>query len=178
MKRYCGWLKRLIFFQEDMVRRLLKISLIMLTLGLAGFASLTLAAVEPRVMGDDIFDTLTKGFNDLSQSKFPAAQAEFEKIIKTDFDNPYANNNMAVIMEKQGKLLDAMAYLTIGEKLAEDYRYKAETAYLLGGVCAAVNPEKILVEKSIIAQVIAANKKKLSERLAAKPAEIPQHPGK
>lgn len=160
------------------MRRLLKISLIILTLGVAGFASLTLAAEEPRVMGDDIFDTLTKGFNDLSQSKFPAAQAEFEKIIKTDFDNPYANNNMAVIMEKQGKLVDAMAYLTIGEKLAEHYLYKAETAYLLGGVCAAVNPEKTMGEKSTIAQVIADNKKKLAERMPAKPADIPQNPGK
>ena len=27
------------------------------------------------------------------------------KVIKIDFDNPYANNNMAVLMEKQGKLI-------------------------------------------------------------------------
>ena len=93
-------------------------------------------------MGDEIFDLLTKGYHDLSQSKFNAAQTEFENVIKADFDNPYANNNLAVLMEKQGKLTDAMTYLNIGEKFAEQYVYKVETAYLIGGVCAAVNPEK------------------------------------
>lgn len=157
------------------MRLLRKIFLVMLTLGLVGFASLIVAAEEPRVMGDDIFDMLTKGFNDLSKSKLTAAQAEFENIIKADFDNPYANNNMAVLMEKQGKLLDAMAYLTIGEKFARQYYYQLETAYLIGGVCAAVNPEKNLAEKSAIAQVIAENKKKLAERVAAKPADVPKN---
>ena len=66
-------------------------------------------------MGDDIFDMLTKGYNDLSQSKFNAAQTEFENVIKADFDNPYANNNLAVLMEKQGKLADAMTYRTLGK---------------------------------------------------------------
>jgi len=68
----------------------------------------------------------------LPQSKFDAAQVEYEKVIKIDFDNPYANNNLAVIMEKQGKLTDAMTYLNIGEKFAAQYLYKVDTAYLFG----------------------------------------------
>lgn len=157
------------------MRQLIKFFLVLATIAVAGFA---MAAVEPRVMGDDLFDSLTKGYNDLSQSKFNAAQAEFENVIKADFDNPYANNNLAVLMEKQGKLTDAMTYLNIGEKIAEQYLYKVDTAFLIGGVCAAVNPEKMTAEKSPIAQVIADNKKKLAERIGSKPAETPKNFGK
>ena len=160
------------------MRQLIKIFLVLTTIAVTGFAMVALAAVEPRVMSDDLFDRLTKGSNDLSQIKFNAAQAEFENVIKADFDNPYANNNMAVLMEKQGKLTDAMTYLNIGEKVAEQYLYKVDTAFLIGGVCAAVNPEKTTAEKSPIAQVIADNKKKLAERIGSKPAETPNNLGK
>ena len=68
-------------------------------------------------MSDEVFEMLAKGYKNLSQSKFDAAQAEYEKVIKIDFDNPYANNNLAVIMEKQGKLTDALTYLNIGRKI-------------------------------------------------------------
>jgi hypothetical protein len=165
----------LIFPWEVLVQQLIKIFLVLATIAVAEFA---MAAVEPRVMGDNLFDSLTKGYNDLSQSKFNAAQAEFENVIKADFDNPYANNNLAVLMEKQGKLTDAMTYLNIGEKVAEQYLYKVDTAFLIGGVCAAVNPEKMTAEKSPIAQVIADNKKKLAERIGSKPAETPKNLGK
>ncbi len=168
----------LIFPGEVLVRHFLKIFLVLATIGMAGFAVVALAAVEPRVMGDEIFDLLTKGYHDLSQSKFTAAQTEFENVIKADFDNPYANNNMAVLMEKQGKLTDAMTYLNIGEKFAGQYVYKVETAYLIGGVGAAVNPEKDTAEKSMVAQVIADNKKKLAERMGSKPAETSKNSGK
>jgi hypothetical protein len=172
---YGGWAGILIFPWEVLVRQLIKFFLVLATIAVAGFA---MAAVEPRVMGDGLFDSLTKGYNHLSQSKFNAAQAEFETVIKADFDNPYANNNLAVLMEKQGKLTDAMTYLNIGEKFAEQYLYKVDTAFLIGGVCAAVNPEKMTAEKSSVAQVIADNKKKLAERMGSKPAETPKKPGK
>ncbi len=154
------------------MRRFLTISLVVVAIGLAGFAIVALAAIQPRVMGDDIFDMLTKGYNDLSQSKFNPAQTEFENVIKTDFDNPFANNNMAVLMEKQGKLPDAMTYLNIGEKFAEHYLYTVDKAYLIGGLCAAVNPEKTIADKSMVAQVISDNKKKLAEKMGFKPADI------
>lgn len=151
--------------------------MLVITVGLAVAANVAPAAVEPRVMSDTVFDALTKGFSDLSQRKFNEAQKEFENIIKADFDNPYANNNMAVLMEKQGKLADAMTYLNIGAKVAEQYLYKVETVYLIGGVCAAVSPEKTSTEKSQIAQVINDNQKKLAERMGSVPAENSKKPG-
>jgi hypothetical protein len=81
-------------------------------------------------------------------------------------------------MEKQGRLQDAMTYLNIAEKMAGQYLYKVETLYLIGGVCAAVNPEKVPMENSGIAQVIADNKKKLEEKLAPKTSETPRNAGK
>ncbi len=92
-------------------------------------------------MSGEVLEMLARGYKDLTQSKFDAAQAEYAKVIKIDFDNPYANNNMAVLMEKQGKLTDAMMYLNIGIKLADHYLNKVDTAYLFGDVCAAVNPQ-------------------------------------
>jgi tetratricopeptide (TPR) repeat protein len=149
----------------------------MMAIGVVGVASLAVAAVEPLVMSETIFDALAKGCNDLSQSKFNEAQKEFENIIKADFDNPYANNNMAVLMEKQGKFADAMTYLNIGAKLAENYVYKVDTVYLIGGVTAAVIPEKTTTEKSPIAKVIDENQRKLAEKMGSKPADTSKNPG-
>ena len=116
----------------------LRLYILLVIIGLAAVAQGALAGAEPKVMSDEVLEMLSRGYKDLTQSKFEAAQAEYAKVIKKDFDNPYANNNMAVIMEKQGKLTDAMMYLNIGIKLADQYLNKVETAYLFGGVCAAV----------------------------------------
>lgn len=160
------------------MRHFLKLILIWTVICLAGTAGIAWAGPEPRVMDDEVFAMLSKGFKDLTQSKFDAAQSEYEKIIKSDFDNPYANNNMAVLMEKQGKLIEAMTYLNIGKKFAEQYFYKVDTAYLIGGVGAAVNPEKATGEKSEIAQIITENQKKLTEKMGSEPAGIPANSGK
>jgi Tfp pilus assembly protein PilF len=168
----------LIFFREVLVRQCRYFSLILLVVGVAGFATLSQADVEPQVMGDDIFDMLIKGFNDLSRNKFPEAQAEFENILKIDSGNPYANNNMAVLLEKQGKLAEAMTYLQSGEKLASRYLYQLDTAYLIGGICAAVNPEKTTAGNSPVARVISDNKKKLTARMGLKTADFSQSQGK
>jgi hypothetical protein len=178
MRKHGAESKSLIPLREVVVRQFRKISLVWTIIGLVGFVAVALAGLEPRVMSDDLFNMLAKGYNDMSQSKFSEAQAEFEKVIKVDFDNPYANNNMAVLMEKQGKLQDAATYLNIGEKVAEQYLYKVDKIYLIGGVCAAVNPEKTTTEKSLIAQVIAENKKKLEEKLGSKSAPAPKNNGK
>lgn len=153
--------------REAVVRQLHNIVSVLVTLGLTGFALVALAGVEPRAMGDDVFAMLTKGGEALSQSNLAGAQAEFEKVIKADFDNPFANNNMAVLMEKQGKLTDAMTYLNIGDKFAGQYLNKVEKVYLIGGITAAVKPEKATTEESMIAQVIADNKKKITEKMEA-----------
>jgi hypothetical protein len=150
---------------------------VLATIGLIGLVPAAWAGTAPRLMGDEVFELLARGSKDMTQSKFNAAQSEFAKVIKDDFDNPYANNNLAVLMEKQGKLVDAMTYLNIGEKSADQYLYKVSTFYLLGGVCAAVNPEKTTNEKSEIAEVIAGNKKKLAERMVSNPLETPKNSG-
>ena len=72
---------------------------------LSGWAAgVAWAGPEPGIMDDEVFAMLSRGFKDLTQSKFDAAQSEYEKVIRIDFDNPYANNNMAVLMEKTGQI--------------------------------------------------------------------------
>jgi hypothetical protein len=157
----------------------LKVLFLVIVLGLfAVTAKIAWAETKTKVMSDAVLETLSRGFKDLTQSKFDAAQLEYAKVIKEDFDNPYANNNLAVLMEKQGKLIDAMMYFNIGIKKADLYLNKVDTAYLFGGVCAAVNPLAETGEKSQIAQVMAENKKKLAEKMGSEPLEAPAPSGK
>ncbi len=124
------------------------------------------AAESPsRELSEQVWQHLTKGIDELSQNRLSAAEEEFAKVIKLDFDNPFANNNLAAIMEKQGKFADAQAYLKVAATSAADYRQKVETMYLIGGVVAAVRPEKTVAPESQIAEIIAANMQKLAERL-------------
>jgi Tfp pilus assembly protein PilF len=118
-----------------------------------------------RDLSEDILTYLSKGYEELAQNRLSAAQAEFAKVIQVDFDNPFANNNLAVIMEKQGRWQDALAYLKLAEKYAPDYLQQVETLYLIGGVVAAVKPEKAQAPQSQVASIIAENKRKLKERL-------------
>ncbi len=118
-----------------------------------------------RDLREDILTYLIKGYEELAQNRLNEAQAEFAKVIQVDFDNPFANNNLAVIMEKQGKWQDALAYLKLAEKYAPDYLQRVETLYLIGGVVAAVKPEKALAPQSQLATIIGDNKRKLRERL-------------
>lgn len=157
---------------EGGVRHIVKIFLVTATIVLAGMA-ISCSATEPRTVSDEVFEMLKQGYQNLSQSKFEAAQNDYAKVIKIDFDNPFANNNLAVIMEKQGKLVDALTYLTIGEKFAAQYLNEVNTAYLFGNVCAAVEPETTTGEKSRIAMVIAENKKKLVEKMDTTPLGMP-----
>ncbi len=123
------------------------------------------AAGPSRELSEEVWGHLAKGFDELSQNRPAAAQEEFAKVIREDFDNPFANNNLAVIMEKQGKLTDAMAYLKVAATLAGDYHQKVETLYLIGGVLAAVKPVKNSENQSQVVQVIADNRRKLAEKM-------------
>lgn len=158
--------------EEVIVGSLPRIFLVLAAFGLLCGGAWAGPADQPRSMDDEVFERLQQGYQHLLAGKFNDAQAEFEKIIIADFFNPYANNNMAVLMEKQGRLVDAMTYLNIGEKFAPHYVYEGSTAYLIGGLSAAVNPDKTLGQTSLIAQVIAGNKKKLAEKMAPQTAGL------
>lgn len=125
-------------------------------------------------MGDDIFTPLWLGYDFMAQGKLDAAQHEFEKVIKIDYYNPFANNNLAVILEKKGQLQDAMTYLNHAEKYADQYFYKVDQVCLVGGLCSAVKPSKTTADKSTVLPVILENKKKLAEKMGPQPASIPK----
>lgn len=136
------------------------------------------AAGASRELSEEVLAHLTKGFDELSQNRLAAAQEEFAKVIKEDFDNPFANNNLAVIMEKQGKLTDAVAYLKVAATSAGDYHQKVETIYLIGGVLAAVKPTKTDEPQSQVIQVIADNRRKLAEKMGLSPDDQEPAPEK
>ncbi len=152
-----------------------KIRLVIAIIGLLSLVAAVPGLAQPRPMGDDIFTPLWLGYDFMAQGKLDAAQMEFEKVIKLDYYNPYANNNLAVILEKKGQLQDAMTYLNHAEKFADQYYYKVDQVCLVGGLCSAVKPSKTTAEKSTILQVILENKKKLAERWAQLPVSQ-RHP--
>lgn len=137
-----------------------------------------LAGGEARTLSEELLTHLTKGFDELSLNRLASAQEEFAKVIRVDFDNPFANNNLAVIMEKQGKMADALAYLKVAETFAGAYHYKVETLYLIGGVLAALKPEKAAENQTQVAKIISDNKRKLIEKMGLAQEDLAPLPDK
>ena len=143
------------------------------------FSSLTLAQAPgptppppptgPRVMPEDVFTPLTKGYDLFRDGKYEAAEFQFKEALKADRYNSFALNNLAALMERQGKLKEAMAYLTDAQVHVADYKDKLEQTCFPGGLCAAAKPVKQVGPTSMIATVVADNMAKLKEKMAKTP---------
>ncbi|MFP3867345.1 MAG: tetratricopeptide repeat protein [Desulfobacteraceae bacterium] len=133
----------------------------------------TPSLAQPRPMAEDIFTPLIKGYDFMKEGKYDAAQEQFEKVIKADVDNPFANNNLAVIMERQGKMQEALSYLKQGATHAEDYYEQLQQICFPGGLCYAARPVKKLGTESSIAPIIAENILRLETKMGPKPEDIP-----
>lgn len=115
------------------------------------------AAAQPQLFTDDVFTPLSLGYEALRSGNNEAARMQFEKAIKIDRYNPYALNNLAVLMEREGKLKEAMAYLLEAETYAAEYLNKPDEICDVGGLCLAVNPAGKKSQKSSIAPLIHGN---------------------
>jgi len=138
----------------------------------------TLALAQPRQLDNDAFTRLTRGYDQMQAGKYEAAEAEFKDALKMDRYNPFALNNLAAIAEKNGKLKDAMAYLVDAKTHAKEYVNKVQQTCFVGGLCAAVKPEKVTGTESTIAPVIAENILKLEPKIKALPPEPTAPPAK
>ncbi|MDD3580755.1 MAG: tetratricopeptide repeat protein [Desulfobacca sp.] len=128
---------------------------------------------QPRPMAEDIFTPLIKGYDFMKEGKYDAAQEQFESVIKADVNNPFANNNLAVIMERQGKMQEALSYLKQGATHAKDYYNQLQQICFPGGLCYAARPVKKLGTESAIAPIISENIKRLEAKMGPKPEDIP-----
>lgn len=131
------------------------------------------ALAQPRPMTKDIFTPLVKGYDFMKEGKFKAAQFEFEKVTKADPHNPFAYNNMAVIMEKEGKLQEALSYLLQAQTHAAEYYDKVQQTCLVGGLCYAARPIRKVGKESTVAPIIEENIKRVKEKMGPKPKDIP-----
>ena len=131
------------------------------------FASVSAVVAQPQPMAEDTFTPLNRGYDFMAAGQYDLAKKEFETVIKTDRYNPYANNNLAAIAERENQPQVALGYLkTAMEKVAQ-YPYRvAKQVCFTGGLCTAVKPEKDAAGKTgeSIAAVIGDNIKKLSEK--------------
>jgi tetratricopeptide (TPR) repeat protein len=145
---------------------------------LAVFLVITSCALaQPRIMKDDVFTPLTKGYDLMRAGKYEAAEFEFKTALSKDRYNPFALNNLAAVKAQQGKLKDAMAYLTDAGTYAKDYHQKYQQVCFTEGLCTGVKPIKETGTESTIAKVIAENMAKLKAKIAATPSKpVPSSP--
>ena len=128
------------------------------------------AMAQPRPMAEDVYTPIIKGYDFMREGKYDAAQEQFAIALKKDTFNPFALNNLATLMEKKGKMKEAMAYLVDAQKHAKDYLDKVEQTCFVGGLCAGVKPVKAVGTTSAIATVIAENMQKLQAKMATTPS--------
>jgi tetratricopeptide (TPR) repeat protein len=129
--------------------------------------SVSLVLAQPRPMAEDIFTPLSRGYDFMSQGKYVLAKAEFEKVIKADRYNPYANNNLAAIAEREGHPQVALGYLQTAMEKVDQYPYRVVSQVCFpGGLCTAVKPVKqyFATTGTSIAAVIGDNITKLSKK--------------
>jgi tetratricopeptide (TPR) repeat protein len=153
------------------VRKYLGISVALLAVASFFLLGSAPAMAQPRPMAEDVYTPISKGYDLMRDGKYEAAQFEFETALKRDRYNPFALNNLAALMEKQGKMKEALAFLTDAQTNAKDYFDKVDQTCFVGGLCAGVKPVKIVGPTSTIAPIIAENMKKLQEKMAASPAK-------
>ena len=120
-----------------------------------------------KLMQMDVFTPIAAGYDFVREGKYEAAKDQFAKAVKADPYNPFALNNMAVLEERDGKLNDAMAFLTRAGARADDYFDKVTQTCFAGGGCLAVKPLREIGEQSSIAPIIQENIQKLQAKIAA-----------
>ena len=65
---------------------------------LAVFLLITSSAMaQPRIMPEDVFTPLTKGYDLMRAGKYEAAESEFKTALSRDRYNPFALNNLTAI---------------------------------------------------------------------------------
>ena len=137
----------------------------------------SVAMAQPRPMPEDVFTPLAKGYDFMRDGKYEAAEFEFKAALSKDRYNPFALNNLAAIKAQQGKLKDAMAYMTDAGTYAKDYLQKYQQVCFTEGLCTGVKPVKETGTESAIAKVIAENMAKLKAKIAATPEKpVPSSP--
>jgi tetratricopeptide (TPR) repeat protein len=131
----------------------------------------SLAMAQPRPMTEDIYTPLARGYGLMADGKYELAKKEFEKVIQSDPDNPYANNNLAAIAEREGKLKQALGYLNAAAAKADQYPYKiSKQVCFPAGLCTAIKPEReyTTTTGTSIAAVIGDNISKLQKKMETK----------
>ena len=103
---------------------------------------------QPRIMKEDVFTPLDQGFDFMRNGKYDAAENQFKIALSRDRFNPFALNNLAAIRSQEGKLKDAMAFLTDAGKYANDYKYKVSQVCFTAGLCTGVKPVKDMAANS------------------------------
>src|SRR5665648_98769 len=119
------------------------------------------------LMQMDAFTPIAAGYDFVREGKYDAAKNEFAKAMKADPNNPFAFNNNAVLLEREGKLNDALALLNRAGAHANEYFDKVTQTCFAGGGCLAVKPLREIGEKSSIAPIIQENITKLQAKIAA-----------
>jgi len=119
------------------------------------------------LMKMDAFTPIAQGYDFIREGKYDAAKNEFAKAMKADPNNSFAFNNNAILLEREGKLNDALALLNRASEHANEYLDKVTQTCFAGGGCLAVKPLREAGTKSSIAPIIQENIAKLQAKIKA-----------
>jgi len=119
-----------------------------------------------KMMEENVFTPLVKVYDFLVQGNYEGAKKEFSRAAEYDPTNPFAFNNLAVLLEKEGNLDEALVNLKVAIAHADAYKDKTAPTCFVGGLCMAVKPERSLGPTSAIAPIIQENIRKLEEKIA------------
>lgn len=106
---------------------------------------------------DQVTRLLVQGYDLLEEGKLDQARAIFEKILRQDFENPLALNNLAAIKVKEGKYREALAYLEQALPRARGYRVLVNKVCPVDGICLAFRPLEAVYGNQELAPLVQLN---------------------
>lgn len=89
---------------------------------------------------DDVTQMLVRSYDLLEEGRLDEAQQIFEEILEKHPGEPLALNNLAAVMAKKGKYLQALDCLNQALPSAKDYRVMVNRVCDVHGVCLAFKP--------------------------------------
>ena len=129
-------------------------------------AALGLVLAGPVWADAGLTKMLVESYDLLEAGKLAEAQKIYEQILKQDPGNPLALNNLGAIKVKEGKLPEALAYLTQALERAQGYKIKVNRVCDMQGLCLAFRPLEAVYGDQDLAPLVQLNLSLVKGKLA------------
>ena len=131
-------------------------------------AALALALAGPvrAQTGPGLTKMLVDSYDLLEAGKLAEAEKIYQQILKQDPGNPLALNNLGAIKAKEGKLPEALAFLSQALDRAQGYKIKVNRVCDMQGLCLAFRPLEAVYGDQDLAPLVQLNLNLVKARVA------------